>query len=179
MVEIVAEGWELRGWREMPSGWYHPNVCRGLAAHVPNTCDVCGRVYLQRKHRARGKKGGRGGSFCSRSCMRICRVREQDTSHLKIHAFKAGQRPLNFKGGSTHSHGYKVVTGSGKSVLEHRTVMERHLGRSLRSDEVVHHKNSNRADNRIENLELLTRADHTLLHWKEGSFDNRNYREGA
>jgi len=49
-------------------------------------------------------------------------------------------------------------------VREHRLVIERRLGRLLTADEVVHHKNHNRADNSDDNLELMAKRDHDRLH---------------
>ena len=54
--------------------------------------------------------------------------------------------------------------GKLRHVLEHRLVMEQKLGRILLKDEVVHHINGNKKDNRAENLLLLTQSEHKKLH---------------
>jgi hypothetical protein len=69
-----------------------------------------------------------------------------------------GQDSPNWKGGrEVTKEGYVVIWISRtEKILEHRKVMEGHLGRKLTRTEVVHHINGNNADNRLANLELTT-----------------------
>jgi hypothetical protein len=75
--------------------------------------------------------------------------------------YKTGEDHWAWKGGNSqwkNSDGYISCEihsdGNVRRVLEHRLVMEQHLGRRLKKNENVHHKNGIRDDNRLENLEL-------------------------
>ena len=48
--------------------------------------------------------------------------------------------------------------------LVHRWVMEKHLNRRLERGEIVHHKDGNRQNNDLENLQLLTAKEHYKIH---------------
>jgi len=63
-----------------------------------------------------------------------------------------------------YRHPYKNTRNC---VMEHRLVVEEHIGRYLTPDEVVHHINRIVNDNRIENLVVMSKADHVRLHSSE------------
>lgn len=63
--------------------------------------------------------------------------------------------------------------GQQRAIKQHRYVMEAKLGRKLSANEVVHHKNGNKTDNRPENLELMKFGEHSTHHNRA-----REYKKG-
>lgn len=107
----------------------------------------------------------RGGECAVDGCSRPVYARGHCTMHHQRvavlgHADTGPAEPLKAAAGEggDDGRGYRNITVGGKKYLEHRWVMEQHLGRPLWPDETVHHRNGQRSDNRLENLELWAKA---------------------
>lgn len=97
-----------------------------------------------------------------------------------------GKRPHNFLGRTQHGDGYILIHspdhpfgGVHKTVMEHRLVMEAHLRECEPSSRwlvkvdgdlyldpsgEVHHVDGDKANNAIDNLEVMSKADHARIH---------------
>ena len=114
---------------------------------IEEKCNFCGKAFLFYKS---DRKSNREGYYCSRKCWASSRT---------------GDKSPQWKGGISNFDGYRqVYVGRRKRKFEHRIIMEKYLGRKLKKNEIVHHKNHNRADNRIENLVVMTRGKHNKVH---------------
>ena len=73
-------------------------------------------------------------------------------------------RGCRFPNRHINCSGYIGFYVDGKQKVYHRVLMEKHLGITLGPDQDVHHINGVKLDNRLENLEVLTKSEHTKRH---------------
>lgn len=72
--------------------------------------------------------------------------------------------PYERDDGRKHVIIYNFNKGIRRTVSYPKYLMEQRLGRKLKPNETVHHKNEDFSDDSPENLEVKTRADHSRLH---------------
>lgn len=122
------------------------------------SCKGCEAQRGRRRYHER-KTGERSCAveWCERSEYQLgyCTAHYQ---RVRAYGDPLADKPIRDRGkGCLTKDGYRLVADPmrrGRQVLQHRMIMEHHLGRKLHPDETVHHKNGIRDDNRVENLEL-------------------------
>jgi hypothetical protein len=101
---------------------------------------------------------------CGKKLKEAKSVRCRSCSKKGKHNPNFGKISPKNKGGYINKTGYRCIYVNGKNMYEHRYIMEQHLGRKLTKDEIVHHINEIRSDNRLCNLKLMKRGKHQILH---------------
>lgn len=142
-------------------------------------CDYCKQAFTPKYKWNKNR-------YCSRRCLWDSNIERQRRIALTNNPMKRAdvvakwKSTREFLSGADHpmwrggveinSYGYRVVYApdhpkahKGK-VLEHRLVVEKSLGRFLNSDEIVHHINGDKLDNRLENLVITNRSEHIRIH---------------
>ncbi len=145
---------------ENTNGWEHPkeNVWYKIISqdrrqiYHEKSCVVCKARFAASHSRV---------TACGRSCAAIARG--------------VGEKSHFWRGGRfVDSRGYVHIlrrdhpfsTKPNYYILEHRLVMEKTIGRFLKKEEIVHHRNGIKHDNRPENLHLWNQSDHVRHHNK-------------
>lgn len=120
----------------------------------------------------------RGSLRCKSCASKIKTEKQKRIFKLKT----AGKNNPNWKGGTKISRGYvlKLVKShpnknSDDYVQEHRLVVEKKIGRYLKKEEVVHHIDEDKSNNKIENLMLFSsQSKHVSFHSKIKQFGVTN-----
>lgn len=131
---------------------YCSRICQGIARHnkhprvfIKRKCLHCGSVFIV--DRSQLKHGY--GKYCSKSC----------SSSKHLNAASRHVRP----------DGYIEVCHKGKRHLEHRLIMEKKIGRELKTNEHVHHLDGNKQNNNINNLFICSPKEHSSRHIRKHS----------
>ena len=150
--------WSEKKRRPAPSK-KHPKLTLG---YIPITCR-CGKKFETNLY----KLANRHTLLCPECSRLVNRCKGPNHADWKggICQRANGYIAININALPEQERGFFTSMGQGQNkayVLEHRLVMAQHLGRPLSRQEIVHHINGIKTDNRIENLCLLSPSEHAM-----------------
>jgi hypothetical protein len=145
LISNLQEGWKRH--KTKNGVWHSPYGTTFYERH----CVACRKIGLLARKEAK---------YCSHPC------------YLKNRE-RFGENNSNWKGRRKNPEGYIMVYSPGHPncqpgikgyILEHRLIMSKHIKRPLTDEEIVHHINGIKDDNRVENLVVTTSPIHTSHH---------------
>ena len=145
-------------------------------------CGVCGKTFDVRNSDHRMKN--RAVKYCSKECAGIasrkgtnkecpiCKTVFYTTRNVCCSPDCATEYKKQMHQHKTYfENGYIIEYHNGYNkkgnVKQHRRIMEDYIGRKLNDDEIVHHVNGIKTDNRIENLTIMKKGEHSSYHRKK------------
>ena len=163
-----------RDWRENEcSSECKKEKRRILKEEKKKNCMTCGVVFYPRLVQIVNGHG----NYCSVKCFHDGyerKERSKESRKKSSEAIKSSEKfQATIKRGLEKPNaleisirgGYRWIFNSeGKKVAEHKYLIELIIGRKLTKNEVVHHKDRNKLNNDIDNLQLMTRSEHTKEH---------------
>jgi len=109
------------------------------------TCDICGDTFWRKKSYDKYKR-----SMCGFKC--------------QGDALYNNTKKRTFENPGINSYGYPCFVDRGRRITCHRYAMELHLGRKLRTEELIHHIDMDKLNYDISNLYLTNRDVHVTIH---------------
>ena len=107
-------------------------------------CNSCGQIF---------RPWRKTGRYCSRECL----WKENGGWNRK-------PGPIWWKNNRGYIEGRVWIDGKRVQVKQHRWAVQNAIGRALFPNEAVHHKNGDRTDNRLANLEIMPYGKHSAHH---------------
>lgn len=155
---------------EHPPEWYN---CE---------CPICHKKFHLKQSHVKICKH----NYCSRKCFYESKHETMSGKSNHQYGLKGSNNPTWKSDEMINRYGYRMVrvldhpfkTKKRDMVLEHRLIAEKFLlteensvvvdgKRYLSPEYIVHHKNHNRLDNRVENLVVMKKAEHSKMHYPE------------